>query len=889
MASTAPTSSETSTRRHVEIAHVLFIDVVGYSKLLIDEQQQIQEQLNHVVRSTEQFRSAEAKGKLTRLPTGDGMALVFFTTPEAPVQCALEISEALLSYPRLKLRMGVHSGPVSSTTDVNDRSNIAGAAINIAERIMSCGDAGHILISKRLADDLGQYAEWQPCLHDLGEIQVKHGVTLAIVNVYTDKLGNPEVPEKIREARLENASASEKAVGQDPGSSRTSGFFEEVKRRKVYRVAVAYIIAAGGIIQIASAVFPAWELPNWSQRLLIVLLLSGFPIALILAWAFDVTPEGVRVTAPPPSLPAHHRGRRNLFILLAIGVLVSAVTGFFVLPRASARKLDKSIAVLPFQNLSDDQGNAYFADGIQDDILTNLSKIGELKVISRTSVMSYRGKTANVREIGKQLGVSNILEGSVRRSGNKVRVNVQLIDANSDEHIWASDYDRDVTDVFAIQTDLAQKITDALQAKLSPAEKSRIERKPTENGEAYLAFVQAHNLQNAMEEIGKLKQSEQLYARAIQLDPTFALAMARYSQLESWIVHIFERTPERREKARSLAQQALQLQPDLPEAHLAMGFSLYYGDNEFEAALKEFEIAQRGLPNEAEIYLALGAIQRRLGKWSESTASLEKAASLNPKDGWVFQQLALNYQMLRDFDSANKTIDRGLKVNPDGLGLWEVKSKLAIAEKGDLSVSEQAFQAVKSIPMNDDAKLKITGARADVFLLERKYAEGLREAESLSDDLLAPIPAALCGKYYLIGFARKALHDEAGARTAFLQAKELLEAPLKKSPDSPDLRIQLAKILAYLGEKDAALSEARRAAEILPESKDAFGGPEITGGVAEVYGILGENGRAIELLDGLLGRPSHLTVSILKLSPVWDPLRSDPRFQALIDKYSAKT
>jgi TolB-like protein len=668
-----------------------------------------------------------------------------------------------------------------------------------------------------------------------------------------------------------------------------SGFFEEVKRRKVYRVAVAYIIAAGGIIQIASAVFPAWELPNWSQRLLIVLLLSGFPIALILAWAFDVTPEGVRVTAPPPSLPAHHRGRRNLFILLTIGVLVSAVTGFFVLPRASARKLDKSIAVLPFQNLSDDQENAYFADGIQDDILTNLSKIGELKVISRTSVMSYRGKTANVREIGKQLGVSNILEGSVRRSGNKVRVNVQLIDANSDEHIWASDYDRDVTDVFAIQTDLAQKISDALQAKLSPAEKSRIERKPTENGEAYLAFVQAHNLQNAMEEIGKLKQSEQLYTRAIQLDPTFALAMARYSQLESWIVHIFERTPERREKARSLAQQALQLQPDLPEAHLAMGFSLYYGDNEFEAALKEFEIAQRGLPNEAEIYLALGAIQRRLGKWSESTASLEKAASLNPKDGWVFQQLALNYQMLRDFDSANKTIDRGLKVNPDGLGLWEVKSKLAIAEKGDLSVSEQAFQAVKSIPMNDDAKLKITGARADVFLLERKYAEGLREAESLSDDLLAPIPAALCGKYYLIGFARKALHDEAGARTAFLQAKELLEAPLKKSPDSPDLRIQLAKILAYLGEKDAALSEARRAAEILPESKDAFGGPEITGGVAEVYGILGENGRAIELLDGLLGRPSHLTVSILKLSPVWDPLRSDPRFQALIDKYSAKT
>ena len=666
-----------------------------------------------------------------------------------------------------------------------------------------------------------------------------------------------------------------------------SGFFEEVKRRKVYRVAVAYVIAAGGIIQLASAAFPAWELPNWALRLVIVSLLIGFPIALILAWAFDVTPQGIKTT-PTTAVPGAHR-RRNVIMLVATGVIISAAAGFFLLPRAVARKIDKSIAVLPFENLSDDKENAYFADGVQDDVLTNLSRIGDLKVISRTSVMQYRGKTTNVREIGKALGVSNILEGSVRRSGNKVRVNVQLIDANSDEHIWASDYDRDVTDVFAIQTDLAQKISDALQAKLSPAEKSRIERKPTENGEAYLAFVQAHDLQNEFEDLEKLKQSEQLYARAIQLDPKFALAIARYSQLESWIVHTFERTPERREKARTLAQQALQLQPDLPEAHLAMGFSLYYGDNEFEAALKEFEIAQRDLPNEAEAYLALGAIQRRLGKWPESTASLEKAASLNPKDGLVFQNLAFNYEVLRDFDAANKTIDRGLKANPEGIGLWEIKSKLAIAEKGDLSVSEQAFEAVKSIPMNNEAKLRITGARADVFLLERKYEEGLREAESLSDDLLAPIPAALCGKYYLIGFARKALHDEAGARAAFLKAKELVEAPLKQSPDSPDLRIQLAKILAYLGEKDAALNEARRAAEILPESKDAFGGPEITAGVAEVCGIVGENGRAIELLDGLLGRPSAVTVPLLKLSPAWDPLRNDPRFEALLDKYSAKT
>src|SRR5881394_829638 len=417
-----------------------------------------------------------------------------------------------------------------------------------------------------------------------------------------------------------------------------SGFFEELQRRKVYRVAAAYIIAAGFIIQIGSAVFPAWELPNWTLRLVVVLLLIGFPIALILAWAFDVTAQGIRAT-PTVSAPGTHR-RRNLILLIATGVIVSAAAGFFLLPRASARKIDKSIAVLPFENLSDEKENAYFADGIQDDILTNLSKIGDLKVISRTSVMSYRGHTPNVREIGKALGVSTILEGSVRRAGNRVRVNVQLIDATTDEHLWASDYDRDLTDVFAIQTDLAQKIANELQAKLSPVEKSRMERRPTENGEAYLAFVQAHNLQNAVEDLGKLKQSEQLYARAVELDPKFALAIARYSQLESWIVHTFERTTERREKARALAQRALQLQPDLPEAHLAMGFSLYYGDNDFEAALKEFEIAQRDLPNEAEGYLALGSIQRRMGKWPESNASLEKAASLDPKDSWVLQNLA---------------------------------------------------------------------------------------------------------------------------------------------------------------------------------------------------------------------------------------------------------
>src|SRR3954470_1964052 len=320
-----------------------------------------------------------------------------------------------------------------------------------------------------------------------------------------------------------------------------AGFFEEIKRRKVYRVAVAYAVVAGGAIQLASAVFPAWDLPAWALRLVIVLLLIGFPISLILAWAFDVTPEGIRATPTAPTAP---RRRRNVVALVAVGIIVSAAAGFFLLPRASARRIDKSIAVLPFENFSDDKENAYFADGIQDDILTNLSKIGDLKVISRTSVMGYRGKTANVREIGKALGVSALLEGSIRREGNKVRVNVQLINATNDEHIWASNYDRDLTDVFAIQTDLAKEIADALQAKLSPSEKAQLEKKHTQSPEAYLAFMQAHEIMNRPDKLrtDSLK-AEGLLERATQLDPVFAMAFAHLGGINNWIFHSYDPTP----------------------------------------------------------------------------------------------------------------------------------------------------------------------------------------------------------------------------------------------------------------------------------------------------------------------------------------------------------
>jgi TolB-like protein/Tfp pilus assembly protein PilF len=666
-----------------------------------------------------------------------------------------------------------------------------------------------------------------------------------------------------------------------------TGFFDEVKRRKVYRVAAAYVIAAGGIIQIASASFPAWELPNWSLRLVIVLLLIGFPIALILAWAFDITTQGVRAT-PAIGVSASHR-KRNVIMLVATGVIISAAAGFFLLPRAAAHKIDKSIAVLPFENRSSEKENEFFADGIQDDILTNLAKIGDLKVISRTSVMPYRGKTLNVREIGKALGVSTILEGGVQRIGNRVRVNVQLIDAITDEHLWANDYDRDLTDVFAIQTDLAQKIATELKAKLSPLEKESMQRRPTENGEAYLAFVRAQNhFHSGMEDFAMLKQGEQMYQRAIDLDPKFALAYAAYSQLESWIFHTYEPTPARRDKARSLAERALQLEPDLSEAHVAMGFSYYYGDTNYDAALKEFELARRGLPNDSNAYLATGAIQRRQGKWAESTANLEKAASLNPKDAWPLQNLSFNYAMQRDYAAADKVIDRALQIQPDGLGLWQIKAKLAVVARGDLSIGEKCLEKAKSIPLSNEERIKVLGGTVDFMFLQRKYKEVLELAQNTSDELFSAVPGSIVQKYFAIGLAQKGLGNESESRAALLKAKSLSEELVKRAPDVADAHLGLAKVHAWLGEKDAALAEAQRAMQLRPESKDAFEGPAVTASVAEIYAILGDKDKAIQLLDGLMNRPSEVTVNTLKLNPAWDPLRKDPRFQALIDKYGAK-
>src|SRR6266849_9111537 len=430
-------STEINRQIELEIAHILFIDIVGYSKLSINQQRAVIDELTEVVRSSDQFQRAEAAERLIKIPTGDGMALVFYTSPEAPAQCAIEISGALKEHPRLQLRMGVHSGPVSGVIDVNGHANLAGAGLNMAQRVMDCGDAGHILVSKRVADDLGEYEHWRPLLHDLGTCEVKHGMRVGVTNLYSDQIGNPQLPKKIQALK---------------------------KRRTRVR---------------------------WAEAAVALLVLGAVVAAFILVL------------------------RRPVRSTLSIA--------------------EKSIAVLPLENLSDEKENAYFADGIQDELLSNLAKIKDLKVISRTSVMQYKsGITRNLKEIARQLGVSKVVEGSVRRSGNRVRVSVQLIDAQTDRHIWVQNYDRTLADSLALQGDLATEIAAALGATLSPQEKARVQAKPTNNPAAYDAYLRGRAFAGGSPfDKSTVERTIQSYQEAVKLDPNFVLAWAYLSCAQS--------------------------------------------------------------------------------------------------------------------------------------------------------------------------------------------------------------------------------------------------------------------------------------------------------------------------------------------------------------------
>src|SRR5438552_987183 len=622
----------------LEIAHVLFIDIVGYSKLLIDEQRELQQQLNQVVRNTAQFRTAETAEKLVRLPTGDGMALVFFTSPEAPVQCALQISDALQNHPQLRLRMGINTGPVSGVADVNDRSNVAGAGINIAQRVMDMGDAGHILVSKRAAEDLIQYRQWQAHLHDLGEFEVKHGVKISVVNLYTEKAGNPQLPEKLKQLSRKQATA-----------------------RRFKRMLIAALL---------------------------------------------------------------------LFALaLPLGTLLLLRYGSAKMPGGGAAEaiLKKSIAVLPFANMSEAKENAFFADGIQDDILTSLAKIDGLRVISRTSVMGYRSDVArNLRDIGKALGVANVLEGSVRREGNRVGVNVQLIDALHDRHLWANRYDRTIADSLGLQGELATEIAKALSATLSPDEKARVETKPTENPEAYVFYLRANQIErNPDTLLEDYKTAEQLYMQAVALDPNFALAHARLASTCGGIFHFYEPLDSWKTKARSEAELALRLQPNLAEAHLAVGQCAYWIDEDYERALVEFGTAAVLAPSDGEVGQLIASIERRQGKWEESLETFDTAQKIDPQNPNIVRNLLFTNTAMRRWPEASRVAERFRAMAPASLVAKTQSGYVDFWWKGSTALLKSL---VSEIPTDPDGE--ITSVKWAVAMIGRDYTEAKRVLDS---------------------------------------------------------------------------------------------------------------------------------------------------------------
>jgi TolB-like protein/class 3 adenylate cyclase/Tfp pilus assembly protein PilF len=805
----------------LEIAHVLFIDIVGYSKLLINEQSESLQELNDIVRATEVFRTAEAAGQLAKIPTGDGMALVFSTTPDAPVQCALQISKALKTRPDLPVRMGVHSGPVSAVTDVNNRSNIAGGGINMAQRVMDCGDAGHILLSKRVAEDLAQYRQWQPALHDLGDCQVKHDVTVSVVNLYTDEAGNAAIPAKFAMAQREQTAPA--PIIQSSPARRSNSLF------------------LGGII--------------------ILLLVAGAA-----AWFFS-RQTSTRSTATAATGPA------------------PVVSTAPAIP-------EKSIAVLPFENLSDNKENAFFTDGVQDEILTDLAKVADLKVISRTSVMQYKsGASRNLREIGQQLGVAHVVEGSVQRAGNKVRVNAQLIDARTDGHLWAQVYDRPIDDVFAIQSEIAKAIADQLQAKLSPSEKSAIEQAPTSDVTAFDLFTRAKNLLLTTSFTatvrGSYLQAIEWLNQAVARDPSFFEAYCQLAYANDNLYFLGnDHTPARLALAEAAIQSALHLRPDAGEAHLARAENLYRGYLDFDGALAELEIARRTLPNDARVFELTGYIVRREGKHEEGLHYLQRALELDPRNFFILQQMALSYQNLRRYPDMVSALDRALTITPDDIETRATRGVVELDWKADPRLLHQVIDAV--LQKNPAEIRTIADSWFLCALAERDPVAAARALDALGDNPLGNDSVYL-NRHVCEGIIARMMKDDGKARASFVAARAEQETLLQAQPNWGPALCVLGLIDAGLGRKEDALREGRRAVNLLPVAKDSINGVHMIEYLAMTAAWVGDKDLACEQLAIATHQPGTLSYGELKLLPYWDPLRGDPRFEKIVAELAPKT
>ena len=693
-------------------------------------------------------------------------------------------------------------------------------------------------------------------------------------------------------------------------------FFGELKRRNVYKVAVAYAVVGWLLIQVATQVFPFFEIPNWAVRLVILLLMLGFPVALILAWAFELTPEGIkRAEDVAPTASITPRTGRKLTVLVLIAALMAAALLVFQFTRrsgthtetaqpivvqqgnrsaASPAILAKSVAVLPFENLSSDKENAFFAQGIQDEIITTLSKISGLKVISRTSTATYQSKPGNLPEIARELRVSNLLEGSVQKSGDRVHINVQLIQAENDAHLWAQSYDRQLTDIFSVEAEVAKSIAESLSATLSPREKERVEAKPTNNADAYVLYLRAREYQTRPDNLLQDFQSAaRLYEQAIKLDPNFALAHARLSAVMSTIYHWFEPTQEVKETARREADESLRLQPDLGEGHLALGLYFYYEKADYEKALQEFHLAGIALPNDGDVGLYIAAVQRRQGHWTECIAAYRAAEAIDPRNSVMLYDASQTYFGLRDWRTAAERMDRVLALSPDSLNVKIQRGYIEFFAKGSTAPIKTALD---QIPPNIDPDGVVTCARWEVSLMDRDPAAAEKalaqcRLESVTSQTGVPLP-----KSYLQACVDLVRGDAAKAHAGFEAARPILEMTVAKSPQDATRHAQLGLLYAFMGRKADALREGERAIQLKPISRDAIEGAAAEDFLALIYARTGQSDQAIARVERLLSTPfavdyaeESITLSDLRTRWQWDPLRNDPRFQKLVSGPEPKT